>query len=108
MKRIVLAVAGAALVGLTACSNTAAPVAAPGNAPVPVSCRQQYQAWEQGPGKGVIAAVNAVSVADWPYRDRILSGRQICNRIGGVDLAAPEAIVQFIHAELVKTSSQLS
>jgi hypothetical protein len=30
---------------------------------VPVSCGQQYRAWEQGPGKGLIAAIHAVSVA---------------------------------------------
>jgi len=69
VKRIALAAAGAAVMGLAACSHSAAP-AAPAAAPashgsvsVPVSCGQQYRAWEQGPGKGLIAAIHAVSVA---------------------------------------------
>jgi hypothetical protein len=64
LKRIILAAAGAAAIGLTACSNgAAAPAAAPGNAPVPVSCAQQYQTWEQGRGTGLVATLHAVSVA---------------------------------------------
>ena len=70
LKRIALAAAGAAVVGLglTACSQAAAPTAAPAKhvtaAPaVPVSCGQQYQTWAHGRGKGVIAALNAVSSA---------------------------------------------
>ena len=69
MKRIALAATGAAVIGLAACSHSAAPtapVAAPashGPVSVPVSCSQQYQAWEHGPGKGLIAAIHAVSVA---------------------------------------------
>jgi hypothetical protein len=63
MKRIPLAVAGAAIVGLTACTNTAAPPAAQGTASVPVSCSQQFQAWDHGSGKGLIDAFQAVSVA---------------------------------------------
>ena len=31
---------------------------------MPVSCSQRYQAWNQGPGKGVISALHGVSVAD--------------------------------------------
>jgi hypothetical protein len=31
--------------------------------PVPVSCTQKYQAWNQGPGKWLIATFRAVSVA---------------------------------------------
>ena len=69
VKRIALAAAGAAVMRLAACSHSAAP-AAPAAAPashgsvsVPVSCGQQYRAWEQGPGKGLIAAIHAVSVA---------------------------------------------
>jgi hypothetical protein len=73
LKRIVLAAAGAAMVGLTACSNSAAPTAAPGNAPVPVSCRQQYQAWEQGKGTGLIAALHSVSVASAAGDVRVLT-----------------------------------
>jgi hypothetical protein len=63
MKRIPLAVAGAAIVGLTACTNSAATPAAQGTARVPVSCGQQYQAWEHGQGSGVLPALHAVSVA---------------------------------------------
>src|SRR5215470_10651220 len=72
MKRIVLAAAAAAVVGMAACSHSAAPAtpAAPAAAPashgpasVPVSCGQQYRAWEHGPGKGLIDAIHAVSVA---------------------------------------------
>ena len=69
MKRITLAAAGAAIVGLTACSNTAAPTAAPASqgtaSPVraAVSCSQQYHTWTHGQGKGLIAALHGVSVA---------------------------------------------
>ena len=73
MKRIILAAVGAAVAGLTACSSAAAP-AAPGAASaasashgsvrVPVSCSQQYNTWDQGQGKGLVAALNAVSSAE--------------------------------------------
>jgi hypothetical protein len=66
VKRIALTAAGAAVLGIAACSHPEAPAAAPAShAPVsvPVSCGQQYRAWEQGPGKGLIAAIHAVSVA---------------------------------------------
>lgn len=63
MKRIALAAAGAAVVGLTACSHAAGPATSHGTAVVPVSCGQQYQAWNHGLGKGVIAALQGVSVA---------------------------------------------
>ncbi|MBV9384288.1 MAG: hypothetical protein JO242_26950 [Streptosporangiaceae bacterium] len=72
MKRVFLAAAGAALAGLTACTSPAAPAApasaaaaraSHGTAAVPVSCSKKYQAWENGPGKGLIAAMRAVSVA---------------------------------------------
>ena len=73
MKRIILIVAGAAAaaaVGLTACGGSGA---APGAASathkpvvlrVPVSCATQYHAWAHGQGKGVIAALDAVSSAE--------------------------------------------
>ena len=73
MKRIILAAAGAAVAGLTACSNAAAPAApampaaasaSHGSVRVPVSCSQQYNTWEQGQGKGLVAALNAVSSAE--------------------------------------------
>jgi hypothetical protein len=63
LKHIVLAAAGAALVGLTGCSGGGAPAAAPGSAPVPVSCSQQYQTWNHGRGAGLVTAIHAVSVA---------------------------------------------
>jgi len=69
MKWLALAAAGAAVVGLTACSHTAAPAAAPAShatvpAVAPVSCSQQYHTWNHGQGKGLMAALNAVSSAD--------------------------------------------
>jgi hypothetical protein len=72
LKRIILAAVGAAVAGLTACSNTAAPATATtpaaasashGSVRVPVSCSQQYNTWQQGQGKGLIAALDAVSSA---------------------------------------------
>jgi hypothetical protein len=69
LKRIALAAAGVAVVGLSACSHTAAPAAAPAGhgtpsaVRVPVSCSQQYHTWKHGQGKGLIAALHAVSVA---------------------------------------------
>jgi hypothetical protein len=66
MKCLALAAAGAALVGLAACSQNAAPAAAPAAhraVHVPVSCRQQYHTWQNGPGKGLIATLHAVGVA---------------------------------------------
>ena len=67
MKRIIAVVAVAAAAGLTACSHPAGPGAAPAGQPtvrVPVSCSQQYNTWEQGQGKGLVAALNAVSSAE--------------------------------------------
>ena len=73
MKRIILAAVGAAVAGLTACSNAATPAApatpaaasaSHGSVRVPVSCSQQYNTWEQGQGKGLVAALNAVSSAE--------------------------------------------
>jgi hypothetical protein len=63
LKRIAITAAGAAVIGLTACSHTAAPTAGQGTVSVPVSCGQHYQAWNNGPGKGLITALQAVSVA---------------------------------------------
>lgn len=66
MKHLALAAAGAAMAGLAACSHTAAPTAASAShrtvAP-PVSCGQRYASWEHGDGRGLIAALNAVSSA---------------------------------------------
>ena len=69
MKRIALAALGAAVVGLAACSNAAAPAAAPAShgttstTRTPVSCSQQYHTWKRGQGQGLITALHAVSVA---------------------------------------------
>ena len=72
MKRIALAAAGIAVAGLAACSHAAAPTAARATAPVghgtaspavPVSCRQQYDTWQRGQGRGVMAALDAVGTA---------------------------------------------
>ena len=74
MKGLALVAAGIAVAGLTACSSSA-PSATPGSsqgAPsspaaassiAPAMCRQQYDAWKQGTGKGLIAAFSAVSSA---------------------------------------------
>jgi hypothetical protein len=69
MKGLALAAAGAAVIGLTACSHSAAPGAAPAShgsgTPIPpVSCSQQYTTWKHGQGKGLIAALHAVSSAE--------------------------------------------
>jgi len=58
LKRTILATAGVAAVGLTACSHPAAATSAH------VGCRQQYNTWSQGQGKGLIAALDAVSAAE--------------------------------------------
>ena len=73
MRRIVLAAAGAAVVGMAACSHPAAPASVPGShgtssaqssgASVPVSCSQRYHAWANASGKTLLATFHAVSVA---------------------------------------------
>jgi hypothetical protein len=74
MKRLALAAAGAAVAGLTACTSSA-PSATPASRPAatssqaashsaaPVNCRQQYNAWKQGQGQGLVAALTAVGSA---------------------------------------------
>ena len=98
MKRLVLAAAGAAVAGLTACSHSATPAAAPASPPasstatagpastaspsasaagpsrhaatgaptaaMAATCKQRYDAWQQGPGNGLVAALNAVGAAE--------------------------------------------
>jgi len=61
LKPIALVAAGAAAVGLVACSNAAPPSHRAGTAVVPVSCRQQFQVWQNGDGKGLLAAMTAVT-----------------------------------------------
>jgi len=68
MKGLALAVASAAVIGLTACSHNTTPSAAPashgsGTPIAPVSCGQQYSIWKHGQGKGLMSALNAVSSA---------------------------------------------
>jgi hypothetical protein len=67
LKRIIPVAAVAAVAGLAACTHAAAPAAAPASQPsvrVPVSCSQQYSTWNHGQGKGLIAALGAVSSAE--------------------------------------------
>jgi hypothetical protein len=67
LKRIIAMVGAAAAAGLTACSNAAAPAAAPTSQPsvrVPVSCSEQYDAWNSGAGKGLIAILGSLSSAE--------------------------------------------
>jgi len=69
LKRIILAAAGVAVAGLTACGgNAAAPTSAPANhksvVRVPVSCSQRYNTWSHGQGKGLITALDGVSSAE--------------------------------------------
>ena len=80
LKRIFLAAAGVAVAGLTACSNTATPTSAPaaasashGTVRTPVSCSQQYHTWQHGQGKGLIAALSAVSSAETAGDAKVLS-----------------------------------
>jgi hypothetical protein len=78
MKCLALAAAGAAVIGLTACSNTATHTAAPathgsGTPIPPVSCSQQYSTWKHGQGKGLIAALDAVSSAVTAGDTQVLS-----------------------------------
>ena len=68
MKCLALAAAGAAVIGLAACSQSPASTAAPaspgsGTSAAPVNCQQQYSAWVHGQGKGLIEALSAVSSA---------------------------------------------
>jgi hypothetical protein len=69
LNRIILAATIAAAAALTACGgNAAAPTAAStshkGAVRVPVSCSQRYDTWTHGQGKGLIAALDAVSSAE--------------------------------------------
>ena len=82
MRYLALAATGVAVVGLAACSQAATPSAAPSAAPASprtspavasVSCRQQYHAWNHGQGKGLVAALSAVSSADRAGDARVLT-----------------------------------
>ena len=73
MKHIIAVVAVAVAAGLTACSHAAVPAAAPAGVRVPVSCSQQYDTWNHGQGKGLIAALDAVSSAATVGDTRVLT-----------------------------------
>jgi hypothetical protein len=85
MKRIALAISGAvAVAGLAACSHTtasstsASSTSSPSPQPVVHStsaadCIQQYNTWKEGNGKGVVAALNAVSSAEKDGNTQVLS-----------------------------------
>jgi hypothetical protein len=80
MKRIALAVAGAAAIaGLAACSHTTASSTSSSSpqpvvhstSPQPVvhstsvaDCIQQYNTWKDGNGKGIVAALTTISSAE--------------------------------------------
>jgi hypothetical protein len=75
LKRVVVATAGAVVVGLAACSHATAPATAAGShgtssargnggSSVPVSCSQRYQVWVNGAGKGLLVTLHALSAAD--------------------------------------------
>jgi hypothetical protein len=87
MKRRALAAAAAGTVVLTACSQTA-PTSAPhaGTTPtthaaVLVNCPQRYDAWQNGPAKRVVAALNAVESAS--------TGDDIAAQTAALKKAAP-------------------
>jgi hypothetical protein len=93
MKRLALVVVGAAVAGLTACTSST-PSPAPASHPTtsnsssgssspststsqdasgssaaampaaPARCKQAYDTWKQGKGKGLVAALNAVGSAE--------------------------------------------
>lgn len=81
MKRLTFIAGCAAIAGLTACTHTAAPSAAGSSGtagssgavarPSPTSthtvsaaaCKQQYDAWKQGPGEGVVSSLTAIDSA---------------------------------------------
>jgi hypothetical protein len=84
LKRITLAAAAAAVAGLTACGgNAATPNVAASHKSVvrvPVSCSQRYNTWTQGQGKGLIAALDAVSSAETAGGTQMLTATLEKNR----------------------------
>ena len=84
MKRLAIAAAGAAVIGLAGCSGGGAPTAAPsspraaasakaGHTTVAVSCSKQYQTWRNGQGKEIISALHSVSMADTAAGAQVLT-----------------------------------
>jgi hypothetical protein len=78
LKRIIAVVAVAAA-GLAACTHPAAPAAPAATSAghpsvrVPVSCRQQYNTWNHGQGKGLVAALDSDSSAETAGDTRVLT-----------------------------------
>jgi hypothetical protein len=75
MKRLGLAVAGAAVMALTACGGggSSSPGAKSATYHAPVSCQVQYRTWMHGQGKSVMGALNGVSSAASAQDHRALS-----------------------------------
>jgi hypothetical protein len=73
MRRLALAAAGAALLGLTACHDSPAPSAAPQADRTPVSCAHQYRAWAHGGGTDVLQALHGISSAATTSNDQALT-----------------------------------
>jgi hypothetical protein len=73
MRRLALAAAGAALLGLTGCNDSAAPSVAPHADHAPVSCAHQYRAWTHHVGSDVLDALNGVSSATTAGNGRALA-----------------------------------
>jgi uncharacterized protein YceK len=64
MKHTIVALAGAAVVVLTGCSQAATPPAAhTGNENASAGCAAQFNAWSHGQGKRVLTALDAVGSA---------------------------------------------
>jgi hypothetical protein len=68
MKSLGLAAVIAAVIGLTACTDSSGPDAQSAGhgsrAPiVPVSCREQYRSWTHGDGKGLMGTLDSVTSA---------------------------------------------
>ena len=63
MKRIAIAATCAAIAGLAACTSTATTSVSQSAVSVPVGCGQRYQAWDNGPGNGLVATLDTVSAA---------------------------------------------
>lgn len=79
MKRVAFVAAGAAVLGLTACTHDAAPGATPASrgtpaVAAPVSCSQQYRMWAHGEGKALMDAFDAVTSATKSGHAHVLAG----------------------------------
>jgi hypothetical protein len=78
MKVLAIAAAGAAAIGLAACTHAtthnAATASHGASTPLaPVSCTQQYRSWTHGDGKGVMDALNSVTSAAAARDARVLT-----------------------------------